>query len=409
MNQNFIAKIEGHGSLAIDWKKNQVKLNIHEGERLFEGMLVNRTAEEMHWITPRICGVCPTAHNIASLRALEDALGIEINETAKLLRDLMICGQLIQSHALHLFFLSLPDYLGIDRGTELAKKNPEAFKSALALKEVSDEIVSVVGGRNVHPTTTTIGGFHKIPTKAQLKKLLKKLKETDRAAGNTVKLAAHLDYPELNVDLKLAAQVQGKIVAVSSNNIQGKMESSIKNYKNDIEEEIRDYSTAKFGKYKGEETLVGALARLAVYDDYREKHNLDFANPFHNNLAQAIEIDIAHQSSQGIVNQLLEKDLDDGVSRPGKNPSLSGIGAIEAPRGGLYHEVYLDPAPRGAGKNNIITEANIITPTVQNLTSIEKSAQALLDQSKNRSRKDLERLMAMLVRAYDPCITCSVH
>ncbi len=402
INKNFIAKIEGHGSLDIDWSKNQVKLNIHEGERLFEGMLVGRTAEEMAWITPRICGVCPTAHNIASLRATEDALGIEIDQTTLLLRDLMTCGQMIQSHALHLFFLSLPDYLGIDRGTELARKNPTAFKNALALKEVSDQIVSVVGGRNVHPTTTTIGGFHKIPTKLELKKLLKKLKETDDSTRKTLQLAKSLDYPELKVDLKLVALVGGNIVAVSSNNIHGRMESSVENYKKDIEEEIKDYSTAKFGKYKGEEMLVGSLARLAIYGDCKEESNLDFANPFHNNLAQAIEIDIYHANAQKMTEKLLENDLEGKIGKIDKNSSLNGIGVIEAPRGGLYHEVHLD-------EEGIITEANIITPTVQNLTSIEKSAQALLDQSKNRSKKELERLLTMLVRAYDPCITCSVH
>jgi sulfhydrogenase subunit alpha len=402
MNQNFIARIEGHGNLTIDWKKNQVKLNVHEGERLFEGMLVGRTAEEMHWITPRICGVCPTAHNIASLRAVENAFNIEVNETAKFLRDLMICGQMIQSHALHLFFLSLPDYLGIDRGTELAKKNPDAFKDALNLKNVSDEIVRVVGGRNVHPTTTTVGGFHKVPTKKSLEKLLKKLEETEDSAKRTVRLAANLEYPELKVDFKLAAQVQDKIVVVSSNNIYGKMESLIKDYKKDIEEDIRDYSTAKFGKYKGKEMLVGALARLAIYGDYQQKYNLDFQNPFHNNIAQAIEIEMYHFNAREIIRKLLVMELDPRIKKPKKDAALVGIGAVEAPRGGLYHEVRLD-------KEGIIAEANIITPTVQNLTSIEKSAQTLLDQSKNRSRKELERLLIMLVRAYDPCITCSVH
>ena len=193
MNNEFIAKIEGHGSLNIDWKKNQVELNIHEGERLFEGILVGRTAEEMHWITPRICGVCPTAHNLASLAALEDALGIKVNQTTILLRDLMQCGQMIQSHALHLFFLSLPDYLGIDRGTELAQKNPKAFKDALALKTVSDEIVKAVGGRIVHPTRTRIGGFHKIPLKIILKKLLEELKNSEKAAKETLELVSKID------------------------------------------------------------------------------------------------------------------------------------------------------------------------------------------------------------------------
>ena len=401
-NNEFIAKIEGHGSLSIDWNKNKVELNIHEGERLFEGVLVGRTAEEMHWITPRICGVCPTAHNLASLTALEDALGIKVNQTTNLLRDLMQCGQMIQSHALHLFFLSLPDYLGIDRGTELAQKNPEAFKNALALKSVSDEIVRVVGGRIVHPTRTRIGGFHKVPLKTVLSKLLEELKKTEKAAQETLELVSKIDFPEVKVNLQLVAQDKDKIIAVSSNNIKGRKESSINNYKDAIEEELRDYSTAKFGKYQGEEMFVGSLARLAVYDNYDKKYKVDFENPFYNNLAQAIETLSYHQKAQEIIKQLVDMEIDKKIIQPSKNPSLKGIGTTEAPRGGLYHEVHLD-------KDHIITYANIITPTVQNLTSIEKSAGALLEQTKNRSKKELERLMIMLVRAYDPCITCSVH
>ncbi len=405
MDKNFIAKIEGHGSLDVDWKKGQVNLNIHEGERLFEGLLVGRTAEEMHWITPRICGVCPTAHNIASLRALEDALDIKASPATEMLRDLMNCGQMIQSHALHLFFLSLPDYLGIDRGTELAKKNPEAFKQALALKEVSDEIVRIVGGRIVHPTRTRIGGFHKIPNRRQLEKLLNKLEKSEKAAQDTISLVSKIEFPKLKVDLQLVALDKDKIAAVSSNNLKGRKEASVRNYKETIEEEIRDYSTAKFGKYQGQEMLVGSLARLAVYGNYdNKKYQVDFENPFYNNLAQAIEIGIYHQQAREIIKKLLEAKLPIGslASKPGKNLSLKGIGINEAPRGGLYHEVHLD-------KEGIIKEANIITPTVQNLTSIEKSAQALLGQTKNRSQKELERLIVMLVRAYDPCITCSVH
>ena len=402
MSNEFIAKIEGHGSLTIDWDKSQVKLNIHEGERLFEGLLVNRTAEEMHWITPRICGVCPIAHNLASLTAIEDALGIEVNSTTLLLRDLMQCGQMIQSHALHLFFLSLPDYLGIDRGTELAQKNPGAFKSALALKGVSDEVAEVIAGRSVHPTRTTIGGFHKIPTKSVLEKLLNKLKKTEQDVKNTLELVSNIDFPELKVELQLAALDNTKIIAVSSNNIKGRKESPIVDYKEVIEEEVRDYSTAKFGKYRGEEMLVGSLARLAIYEDYDKKYKIDFKNPFHNNFAQAIEIFTYHQKAQKIIEKLLNSEINKEIAKQSKKPSLKGIGTTEAPRGGLYHEIHLN-------KDSVITYANIITPTVQNLTSTEKSANALLEQTKNRSKEELERLLIMLVRAYDPCITCSVH
>src|SRR3989338_5852044 len=165
LTQKFIAKIEGHGELAADFKNEKARLVTHEGERLFEGILVGRAAEEAYWITPRICGVCPVAHNLASLSAVEDAYGIKVNETTRQLRLLMKCGQNLQSHVLHLFFLALPDYLGTDSGLELETKNPRAFKNALILKNIADKIVYAAGGRNVHPTTTTMGGFNKIPNK----------------------------------------------------------------------------------------------------------------------------------------------------------------------------------------------------------------------------------------------------
>ncbi len=155
--------------------------------------------------------------------------------------------------------------------------------------------------------------------------------------------------------------------------------------------------------------LVGSLARLAVYGDYDKKYKIDFENPFYNNLAQAIEILTYHQKAQKIIEKLINNEIDKKIAKPSKFSARGGsasggkgIGTTEAPRGGLYHEIHLN-------KDNIITYANIITPTVQNLTSIEKSAKSLLEQTKNRSKKELERLLVMLVRAYDPCITCSVH
>lgn len=400
ITNEFIAKIEGHGSLKVDWSNETVKLHIHEGERLFEGILVGRTAEEAHWITPRICGVCPIAHNLASLRAVEDAYGIKINETSKLLRDLMNCGQMIQSHVLHLFFLVLPDYTGIDRGTELAKKDPQSFAKALALKEAGDEIAYTVAGRNVHPTTTAIGGFHKIPSKNDLEKLLEKLEETKENVEWTAEFFSKIKYPELKVDLEMVAQSEDKIVSNKIGSV------PIKEYKENIEEELREYSTAKFGRFQNREMMVGSLARLAV-DGKKEKYDLDFQNPFHNNIAQAIEIAKFHKQAMEIIEKLLNMEMDASVSTSDVGEKTSdvlrrGIGAVEAPRGGLYHEIHLN-------ENGIIIYANIITPTVQNLTSIEKSCQALIDQTKGQEQKGRERLLNMLVRAYDPCITCSVH
>jgi len=396
----FITKIEGHGDLAVDWRKEDVRLNIHEGERLFEGILVGRTAEEAHWITPRICGVCPIAHNLASLAAIEDAYGVRVNDTTTLLRRLLWCGQMIQSHVLHLFFLALPDYIGLDRGTELAQKDPRSFAKALALKELGDAIAHAVGGRNVHPTTTTVGGFHTLPTTRALEQLARALERTARAAEWTVRTFAGLPYPELRVDLELVAQHGDRIVSANGKS------SSVRSYKKQINEELRAYSTAKFGTYRGRAMLVGALARLTVLTDASSAParapTVDSKNPFHNNLAQAIEIQQFHAEALRITGELLRSHLDATIAKPSAHPTRKGIGAIEAPRGGLYHEIHLNDA-------GIVTHANIITPTVQNLTSIEESARALIAQTRGHAKAKRERLLRMLVRAYDPCITCSVH
>jgi sulfhydrogenase subunit alpha len=411
ITESLITKIEGHGSVHVDWKKRTIKLYVTEGERLFEGILVGRSAEEVHWITPRICGVCPIAHNMAAVKAVEEALGITPNPTTVVLRRLMITGQMIQSHVLHLFFLALPDYIGLDRATDLADKDPKTFKRVLRLKEVADEIAACVAGRNVHPTTTTAGGFHTLPDKAALENLLKILEKTSADASWTAKFFTSLTYPELDAGLELLSLQGGDGYSIYNGGVivSGRGdEVSVREYKKVITEEVRDYSTAKFGSYGKREVMVGALARVSLNGDKltpgakKFTKGLDFNNPFHNNAAQAIEILHFHQEAMGLIAMLLAGDMDATIARPAKNPPLKGIGAIEAPRGGLYLEVHL------SGERKV-TYANIVTPTVQNLTSLEKSAQALLDQNTACSRKESKRLINMLIRAYDPCLTCSVH
>ncbi len=400
----FIAKIEGHGSLLVDFKKGSVKLEVHEGERLFEGILVGRTLEEMHWITPRICGVCPIAHNLASLHATEAALNIKVTESTKRLRRIMQAGQNIQSHVLHAVFLALPDYIGLDRITELEKTDPKSFALSLDLKETGDEIASVVAGRNVHPTRTTIGGFHKVPTKDELIALLKKLEKAIPMAEKLVKLFSGLTYPQLKMDLEFLMQSGGEVLSSKREGFK------ILEYKSNLIEEVKGYSTAKFGTYLGDNCMVGALARLYFLKNDKtlpEKgqailDEIDFHNPFYNNLAQIIEVLFEIEEAARIVTQLIEDGIDGKVAPPASRPVNKGIGAVEAPRGGLYNEVHMD-------KGNVITYANILTPTVQNLPSMEEAAGAILAQHSKKTEKELKRLITMLVRAYDPCITCSAH
>ncbi len=413
----FITKIEGHGALNINWDKNKVILEIHEGERLFEGMVVGRPITDLYWITPRICGVCPIAHNLGAIKACEDALGLKPSSSTILLRKLLMDAQMIQSHVLHLYFLVAPDYLGLDSGTEIIKTHPKYFNQALELKRVSDLIADKVGGRGIHPTTTAAGGFHKIPSKDTFIKLLEEARKMLEAAEGTVNLFSSLNYPEIKTNLILFSQGNGKSYETYSGKkilSNTRSEVSIANYKDVITEEVKSYSTAKFGKHKDKGMMVGSLARLALQGNNLtgrarkifKNSTIDFQNPYHNNLAQAIETFYFAQEA----NNILEQFIKDGIDRVGTYPpkdykprkTSRGIGAVEAPRGGLYYEVEIDT-------KGLVTKCNIVTPTVQNLTSIEESAQATLEQTEGKSKARREELLEMLVRAYDPCITCSVH
>jgi coenzyme F420-reducing hydrogenase alpha subunit len=413
----FIAQIEGHGALNTNWQRNKVILEVHEGERLFEGMVVGRPATDLYWITPRICGVCPIAHNLAAIKSVEDALKIKPSPSSVLLRKLMMDAQMIQSHVLHLYFLVAPDYLGLDSGVEIIKTHPKYFHQALELKRVSDLIADTVGGRGIHPTATCAGGFHKVPSQEKLKKLKTEAEKMLEAAEGTVHLFSSLSYPDIKTNLVFFSQTNGKNFDVYEGKsilTNKKLKVKLADYKKVIDEEIKPYSTAKFGKHKGKGFMVGSLARLNLQGsllkgqakEFFKNADLDYQNPYHNNLAQAIETYHFVQEANEILDDLIGKGIDSGATSLPKEykpkRASRGVGTVEAPRGSLYYDINVD-------EKGLITQCNIITPTVQNLSSIEESAQAVLDQTTGQSQKRRQELMEMLVRAYDPCITCSVH
>jgi len=413
---HYIAKIEGHGSLRIDYTTDSAKMQIHEGERLFEGMLIGRDFMDGVFIPQRICGVCPTAHCMAALKALEYAMGVEVSETTRSLRKLMLAGQIIQSHALHLFFLVLPDYMHVDSVINIATKHPDKFGLALRLKKIGDKIVEVVGGRPVHPVTPEVGGFSKVPSAKVLGDLRDEIEELLPDGLACIELFSSLQVPELENPsqyLSIRAESQygfygGKIVNSTSGDA-----FDIADYNDHVAEIVRPYSTAKFAKTQEKGFMVGSLARMNLHSDLMNpmakqataESGVKFPsyNSFHNNLCQAIEI--LHFLEEAIIR------IDDVC---GTNAGLAdhkqdvrvragvGSGAVEAPRGTLYYTY-------GVGGDGKITECNIITPTVQNLANIEFDAAELLHITEGKEREEREDLLEMLVRAYDPCITCSVH
>lgn len=414
----YITKIEGHGILKIHFKECRARLEVEEGERLFEAVLLSQDAARAPFITSRICGVCPTAHNIASIKAVENALDIKVSPVDVELRKLMLSGQIIFSHLLHLFFLVLPDYYQVPSAIEMAEKFPAEYHIALNLKRLSDKLLTIVGGRPIHPTTTTVGGFLKYPQKGELITLKDEIENVLDEAADFVKIFGQISYPRI--------QRQSEYLCLSNNYeytvYDGPIISSMgdrfeaSDYKKEIKETIKDYSTAKFGSHKNRPVNVGALSRLALMKEKLNSKAKELSinfnpnaatnNPFDNIKAQSIEIMHFLEESAKIIDKLLDSIPETPPKINILKPSRAtwGIAAIEAPRGTLYHAYEIDT-------NGKIINADIVTPTVQNLTSIEADAEALLHALKldQKDQKVCVQELEMLIRAYDPCITCSVH
>jgi len=410
---DYITKIEGHATLKVDLQHNKARLIVEEGERLIEGILLQRDFQKAPWVTSRICGVCPQAHNLASIKAIENALGISPNDVVVSLRKILLYAQIIQSHLFHLFFLSLPDFWNAKSGIDLAKEYPAEFHLVLNLKRTTEKILQTVGGQVIHPTNTTVGGFINLPRQEELLGLLSSLEDTIDEARDLIKLFIRLKYPQLNRKREYLAMedyYNGTVFSSQKRNFPPQ------EYKREIQEKIIPNSTAKIGQRDKGGFMVGALARLnlgLVELDYEIKQYLTKSgiilsnhNPFLNNLAQAIEIYNLYQKSIKEINNLTSLKASTyqkaGIKEEIKIKAGEGVGSVEAPRGTLYHYYQID-------KKGKIQNADILTPTVQNLSNIEEDIQRLLLQHKEYSREKKIKLVEMLIRAYDPCITCAVH
>jgi len=401
---DFIARIEGHGVLNINFKEKKAKFEIEESERLVEGLVLNKNFIQAPFITSRICGICPTAHNLCSLSALENALKIKPSQETIILRKILLAGQIIKSHLLHLFFLVLPDYAGVKSSIELSKKYPAEFHLMLNLKRMADEILTIIGGSAVFPSNTMLNGFKNPPKMEDLWAIRTSIFEVIDEAQDLIKIFSALKAPNLKVNIKYATIVS---VKNSYPSYPGSFPRSIK-------EIVKKDSTAKRGVLKsGEIIKVGALSRLNHFSkalcpkakgSFRE-FQPDLNNPFNNNLAQAIEILHFLEEAINLIEEISKRDLkksmgDEKVKLPIK--TAFGKSCLEAPRGILFHQVKIN----SQGK---IIDYNIIPPTQINLASLEKETQELIKKQEGISPRQAKKQIEKLIRAFDPCITCAVH
>ncbi len=415
---DHIAKIEGHASFTADIVKGDVRaarIKIEEGARLFEGIMRDRKDIEVPELGSRICGVCPVVHNLTGFKALEEAYQVKVEEPALSLRKLMMMGQLINSHSLHLFFFSLSDFFGFKSDLELINEYPEKTHDAMKIRDVGNKIVEVVGGRSVHPLTPSIGGLRKAPDLEKLKELLEEAKKVMPLTIRLAELFIKLKYPKFLRKTIFVSLTHPEEYAIYGGKIKaGELVLEPEEFIKQIKEFQGVDKVVKRTHFIKQPYMVGALARLhnnreklnPQAKELLEKSGLKFPcyNPFYNILAQAIELIHCFEEAIQILEQVIhEFDADKIKELEIKNRTGKGVGAMEAPRGTLFYDVEIE--------DGIVKTINIITPTAQNIANLEADLEEFekVEGFKNLNQKEREDKIKMLIRAYDPCVTCSVH
>lgn len=432
-----VTRVEGHGNIRVrvrDAEITSLQLAIVESPRFFESFLRGRRWDEAPHITCRICGICSVGHTTASVKAVEAACGIDVTDQTVLLRKLMLFGEHIQSHVLHLYFLAVPDFFGVGSVIPLAKSHPEVVKRALRMKKLANDVCGVVGGRHIHPIAMHVGGFSHVPPPEALIDLKRRLETARADVAETVSLFSTLQVPALHRETEYMALsdlpdkaskhedtgarreyalYDGRIVSTMDDESNG-AGIDPQDYRQRVIESVVEHSSAKHCRSPNAPSYaVGALARFN--NNHVQLHpaaqraaaDLGLAapcnNPFHNNTAQLVETVHCMESAIALIDLILARGLH---AEPPVQPTKfgRGVGAAEVPRGLLFHEYTI-------GDDGHITDVNLIIPTGQNLANIEADLRALVPKllDAGLGKEEMTLKLEMLVRAYDPCISCATH
>ena len=416
-----VTRVEGHGNILLNVKKGKIEKiqwQVSEAPRFFEAMLRGRDHDELRAITSRICGICSIGHSLASLKATENALNITITEQTEILRRLAINGENMQSHMLHVGYLALPDLLGVKSVFPLVgSKHNESLLKVVKLHRLSNEMSDLICGRTTHPITLVLGGFSSIPSKKQLLKLKKDLEEGLKTTKQLA-LVIHsviAKLPDFKRETEYIGLTSKREYALYDGDI-ASTDTGIfpdyMNYQKIMKEYFVPQSTALHAKHNRESYMVGALARYNLNSKQLHKEAKNTAdlfnikpicyNPFMNNIAQLVEY--VHNIEDSIIqiDTLIDNGIKDEKPTDVKIKQGRGVGIVEVPRGILVHDYTLNEK----GK---CTKANCIIPTNQNHANIQKDMEALVPEILDEPKSKIELILEMLVRAYDPCISCSTH
>ncbi|MFH0887634.1 MAG: Ni/Fe hydrogenase subunit alpha [Planctomycetota bacterium] len=413
-----ITRVEGHGNIILDadnGKVISVQWQVPEAPRFFEAMVVGQDYHQIAHITSRICGICSIAHTLTSLKATENAMGVKISEQTSLLRKLAVHAENIQSHILHLGYLVSPDLLGVGSVFPLIKTHTDIVTKVVKIHRLGNEMSELICGRTVHPVTLTVGGFTKIPTEKKLIELKEKILGIIKTANDItdVVLANAVKLPAFTRETEYIALVSNDEYALYDGVI-GSTDTGkhkIQDYLSITNEYIVPHSTAKYTKHNRDSYFVGALARYNLSSQKLTPMAKEIANksglkticfnPFMNNIAQLVELYHSLEDSISLIDKLIKNKLTEEKVKI-KVKAGQGVGIVEAPRGILIHDYTID-------KNGKCVKANCIIPTNQNHANIQKDMELFAPTLLAKSKKEIELNLEMLVRAYDPCISCSTH
>jgi sulfhydrogenase subunit alpha len=412
---DYIARVEGEGALDLHVRNGRVtsaRLRIFEPPRLFEALLRGRGFTEAPDITARICGICPVAYQMSSVHAMENALGVKITGQLRALRRLLYCGEWIESHALHIVMLHAPDFLGYPDAIQMAREHGDAVRRGLALKKAGNELMRVLGGREIHPVNVRVGGFYRTPNRHEFASLAEDLKRARDLAIETVRWVARFPFPDFERDYEFVALRhpeeypfnEGRIVSSRGIDI------AAGEYDTEFEERHVAHSTAlqsvlrRRGSY-----LVGPMARYNLNFDRLPSHvqalarevglDQECRNPFRSVIVRAIEVFYACDEALRIIDSYEAPEV---PALPMDPFACVGHACTEAPRGILYQRYRLD-------EDGSIMEARIVPPTSQNQLSIEEDLREVATRSLDLAEDVLRDRCEQTIRNYDPCISCSCH
>jgi len=411
----LLARVEGEGALDLRIKDGRVtsaKLKIFEPPRLFEALLRGRGFGEAPDITARICGICPVAYQMSSVHAMEDALGVTVGGQLRALRRLLYCGEWIESHGLHVVMLHAPDFLGFTDGIQMAREHGDAVRGGLALKKVGNELLQLLGGREIHPVNVRVGGFYRVPTKAEFRPIAESLKRARDLAVANLRWVSGFPFPELERDYEFVSVRHPDEYPINEGRIVSNrgLDIAAADFDSEFEERHVAHSTALHAVVKRRGSyLTGPLARYNLNADRLPAEVRALAaecgleptcrNPFRSIVVRAVELVYACDEALRLI---AAYDPPDAPFVPIEPRAGTGHAATEAPRGMLYHRYTL-------AEDGSILDARIVPPTSQNQRSIEEDLCDVATNAIALPDDELKHLCEQAIRNHDPCISCSTH